>query len=376
MILVAVLPLFLLAGDLPRGTVIDSVSCTADASQSYALYLPSGYSSNRAWPVIFGFDPAGHGRNAVDRYHAAAEKYGYIVAGSNNSRNGSLETQRIVAAMIGDITGRFAVDQKRMYTAGMSGGSRVAFAVALSADIAGVFASSAGYPDGKPRKALAFPVFMTAGTEDFNHLEMRGLDRDLTSPHRLAIFEGGHTWLSTELALEAVEWMELQAMKSGLKPRDAAEIDAIFSKRVAAVHYADKDEYLAADAMAADFAGLHDVSAFASRAAALAKDRGVRAALKRDRDEDAREISELTDERAMEAKLASDTLRQTALMQLNSFWKRLSDDAKKPDDTPDRRLARRVLSELSMEVAEGNGGDPEYLKIVQEYRMGRGGRPR
>ena len=44
---------------------------------------------------------------------------------------------------------------------------------------------------------------------------MRLLDRALTSPHRLAIFDGGHVWLSSELAIEAVEWMELQAMKSG-----------------------------------------------------------------------------------------------------------------------------------------------------------------
>src|SRR4029077_10541019 len=129
---------------------------------------------------------------------------------------------------------RFNIDPKRIYLAGMSGGSRVALFVALQSDsIAGVIASSAGYPDSRPRKALPFPIFATAGTEDFNHLEMRQLDSALTTPHHLAIFEGGHTWLSSALAVEAVEWMEVQAMKSGLKARDEQEIDRLFAKRTA-----------------------------------------------------------------------------------------------------------------------------------------------
>jgi len=41
---------------------------------------------------------------------------------------------------------------------------------------------------------------------------MRLLDRTLTTPHRVAIFEGGHTWLSSDLAVKALEWMEIQAM--------------------------------------------------------------------------------------------------------------------------------------------------------------------
>jgi hypothetical protein len=57
---------------------------------------------------------------------------------------------------------------------------------------------------------------------------MRQLDRELKSAHHLEIFEGGHVWLSSDLAMMAVEWMEIQVMKSGLVPRDAAVIDRIF----------------------------------------------------------------------------------------------------------------------------------------------------
>ena len=50
---------------------------------------------------------------------------------------------------------------------------------------------SAGFPDAEPRKTVQFPIFATAGIEDFNHLEMRRLDAALTSPHLLVLFEGG-----------------------------------------------------------------------------------------------------------------------------------------------------------------------------------------
>ena len=126
-----------------------------------------------------------------------------------------------IEAMSADVYTRFRIDEKRVYTAGLSGGARVAMQVALgSGRIAGVIASSAGFPDSVPRKTAPFDVFGTAGTEDFNYLEMRLLDRSLTTSHHVAIFEGGHTWLSSELAMEAVEWMEIQAMKSGRSPRN------------------------------------------------------------------------------------------------------------------------------------------------------------
>jgi poly(3-hydroxybutyrate) depolymerase len=375
---VAAVAAFVLAADLPAGQIVPEVVCAGDSSQSYALYVPRAYTAARAWPVIFAFDPGARGRVPVERYEAAAERYGFIVAGSNNSRNGSGENSKAIVAMTGDVLSRFSIDERRIYLAGMSGGSRVALGVALGSPkdrVAGVIASSAGYPDGKIRKTLPFPIFASAGTEDFNHLEMRQLDRALTSPHRLAIFDGGHVWLSSELAIEAVEWMELQAMKSGLKPRDEGEIDQLFARRQAAADAAkaDKDRFLALQAIAEDFDRLKDVRAIAARAAELGRDKNVRAALKRDREEDDREESMLNDIGMAEARLGSSAEdRSDALTQLRRRWKDLSDTAHSQDDSPARRLARRVLAGLSASVTTS---DPDYLRIINQYRVARPGRP-
>ena len=362
--------------DLPRGQITGDVKCAADPSQSYAIYIPARYSPDRPWPVILAFDPGGRGRVPVERYQAAAEQYGFIVAGSNTSRNGSPDINKAVAAMSADVQSRFSVDAKRVYMAGMSGGARVALWAALeSPGVAGVIASSAGYPDGKLRKSLAFPIFATAGTEDFNHLEMRQLDEALTSPHHLAIFEGGHVWLSSDLAVEAVEWMEVLAIKTGRRPRDEKEIDQLFSKRVEAARgtTGDKDRFLALRSIASDFEGLRDVTSLSAQVTALGRDKRVREALKKDRDEDGREQRMLDDIRTMEARLASEETRPETLADLRSRWKDLAERAAKPEDSADRRLARRVLGGLSAGVRTT---DPDYLKIIGEYRMGRGQRGR
>ena len=107
-----------------------------------------------------------YGKNPVERFRDAAEKYGYIVAGSNNSRNSSWQaSSAAIRAMPSDVGARLSIDEKRVYTAGLSGGARVAMEVALGTGrIAGVIASSAGYPDAVPRKTVPFAVFGTAGT--------------------------------------------------------------------------------------------------------------------------------------------------------------------------------------------------------------------
>ena len=254
----------LLAQDLPLGVVIDDVKCAADPAQSYALYLPSTYSPNRRWGLLIGFHPGGRGRAIVEKYKSAAEQYGYVVAASNNSRNGPWGvSMAAIKALVPELGTRFTVDPQRVYLTGHSGGARVAMHVALAnKSVAGVIASSGGYPDSQPRSKVTFAVFGTAGTDDFNYIEMRMLDRKLTSPHRLAIFPGGHTLPPDDVALEAVEWMEIQAMQAGRRPRDEALIDRLLERRRSrAAASAGVEAVHLLEGLVADFKGLRDVSA-------------------------------------------------------------------------------------------------------------------
>jgi predicted peptidase len=112
---------------LPVNTVIGHVVCRTDTSQSYALFLPPKYSPDNKWPIIYALDPGARGEVPVKLFQEAAAKLGYIVAGSNNSRNGPWEPIiSAIKAIWEDTHSRFSIDEKRVYSAGFSGGARAA----------------------------------------------------------------------------------------------------------------------------------------------------------------------------------------------------------------------------------------------------------
>ena len=359
------------AQDLPRGQLIEAVTCLGDASQTYALYLPSTYSPDRTWPVLMAFHPSARGRAMVEKYQAAAEQYGYIVAGSNTSRNGPWSVSAAaVRAMSLDLGQAIRDRRAASLSDGMSGGARVAMQVALGSNtIAGVIASSAGFPDSQTRESVPFAVYGTAGNEDFNYIEMRMLDRALTSPHRLAIFSGGHTLPTDAVALDAIEWMELQAMKSGRRPRDETFVDRLLASRRQQVDASASGATTVhlLEAVVADFTGLRDVTAEASKAAALSKQSETKKALAKERSNDDAELRALSEIFELEDQLRDSERRLATLGRLKG---RLSQWGKQADaaiGSPERDQARRLLGAVTS-GAGGRVADPEYRKFLEQYR--------
>ena len=73
---------------IEAGKVVERVVLQSQPNESYAVYLPTSYTTEKSWPTIFCFDPRARGKFALERFVEAAETHGYIVLCSNNSRNG------------------------------------------------------------------------------------------------------------------------------------------------------------------------------------------------------------------------------------------------------------------------------------------------
>jgi dienelactone hydrolase len=350
---------------LEKGKLIYKVICRSDAQQSYALYLPTGYARDKRWPIIYCFDPVARGQMPVELFKDAAEKYGYIVVGSNNSRNGSTEAPlAAVKAMLDDTQARFSLDERRVYTAGFSGGARVATRVgyALTGSIAGVIACGAGFPQSlNPSRSTPFPLFGTAGIEDFNFPEVKQLARSLDSfgiASRVAVFEGAHDWPPASVCIEAIEWMELQAMKSGRRAKDEHLIEELFNKNVERARGQEAagklyDAFISQDAIARDFKGLKDVSQFEKRAAELKESKEVKQALKQETEiekEQARRTNELF---ALKNSLNDSESSVIALADLKRNVTSLKKKLVEKEMTAERIVARRVLNQLLISLYEG-----------------------
>jgi len=234
----------------------------------------------------------------------AAERFGYIVVGSNNSRNGPWKISGEAAqAMLQDTHQRLALDDRRMYFAGFSGGARVAAQLAKNCKCAaGVLLSGAGFqPTAQASSEERFAVFATVGTYDFNYEELVRTDVDLEKSgyaHFLRRFDGPHQWAAANIMEEALAWFRLQAMKSGSEARDDSFIAsqaALETERVRTLDqtgdlYAAWKEYQQGAEM---FDGLTDNTALRARAGALEKDKAIRDGAKREK-QDFEEQDQLT----------------------------------------------------------------------------------
>ncbi len=266
----------------PTGQIIENVRSESNPNQQFALYLPTTFNPNVPTPVLFVMDPRRRALVPMKLFLPAAERFGYVVVSSYNTiSDEEMEPNlRALQAMWTDMHDWFTVDDKRVYLAGFSGTARTAWLLArhLSGTFTGVIGAGAGsHPEYPPTKDFKFRYFATVGTVDYNFYEMQRLEERLASVglhHRVEGFGGPHSWMPEPVATQAIEWMELQAMQSGLRPVDDELVETWWRRDEAmAGTWVDMGLPLKASwryaAMARDYAGLRPVDETAARAAAL-----------------------------------------------------------------------------------------------------------
>src|SRR5436309_12107572 len=72
----------LMAEDFPAGKVVEKVTCGAQPKITYALYLPSGYTPAKKWPIVYALDASSRALDPMEVFHEAAERHGVIVVSS------------------------------------------------------------------------------------------------------------------------------------------------------------------------------------------------------------------------------------------------------------------------------------------------------
>lgn len=348
---------------IPRGQIVERIEALNDSSQSYALYLPSNYTPDRKWPVLYAFDPGARGRVPVERFKAAAEKYGWIVLGSNNSRNGPwIGVVNAWNAMLKDTHQRFAIDDARMYATGFSGGARAAVRIAIGCKcLAGVIAIGAGFPaDLAPSSQMHFVFFGAAGVDDFNYPELKSLEEPLSKAgiiHRLQTFDGRHEWLPVSVATAAVEWMELHAIKARRRPRDDGFVSAIWQQLLSDARTLEEakkynEAYQLYLELAQSFKGLRDVAEIETKVNQLGDSREVKAAIREEQTQFRKErelVSRLNTLIAARDGRALINQSEEGFDAANLLPKILNDLRKQStasEDSTQRRVARRVLDGL------------------------------
>jgi hypothetical protein len=205
---------------------------------------------------------------------------------------------------------------------------------------------------------MKFAYFAAVGDADFNYPEFVRLRRQLSraeARYRIRVFEGPHGWAPTDVWIEALNWMDIQAMASGTLPRDDARITASLeeiTERARAFESA--NEPLAAlreyQPAVRDFSGLADVSAAKTKVAELEKSKAVKAAEKREEAEVEEQERIVKNPSVQMQKLASGDLDASGFSELVASISALKSKAQPA--TRKNLVLRRAQIELAMYAYE------------------------
>lgn len=149
--------------------------------------------------------------------------------------------------------------------------------------------------------------------------------------------------------MEALNWMDIQAMASGNLPRDNSRITATLEETLARARaFESTNDLLAAfheyQSAARDFGGLADVSNAKARVAELEKSKAVKAAERWEASELEAQQRIVRDPSSQMQKLSNGTLDADGFSQLLAAISKLKN--KTTGSSPDRLVLGRALTEL------------------------------
>lgn len=344
-----------------KGKLIENVVSVSDPTQKYILYIPTGYDPARPAAVLYAFDARGRAMIPAKLFRPAAEKYGWLLVSSYNSASdGPMEPNvKAMQAMWNDTHKQFKVDDKRTYATGFSGTTRsvCTMGTLVPGSLAGVIGAGAGFShEVPPKKDTPFAFYGAIGDLDFNYHELLALEETLSGlglPHRIEFFPGPHQWMPEKYATAGVEWMELQAMKSGRRPRDQAFVDAQWGReieRARGLEGAGKALEAAElfQSLARDYDGLRDVSEAAAKAKQLAASKLAKDQQKERKAEIARSERYLRE--AQQAIASTDASPNSYSQMMATLQVAQLRTRAKQADTPDGRSAQRLLNSVLAQV--------------------------
>ena len=190
-----------------------------DAGNTFHVYYPKSYTSEKKPPMLILFSPGGGGKGIMNNFKQGADSLGWVVVGCDKLKNGQNwgEGKTIFNDLLPVIEERVDHDPELLYMGGFSGGGLRALLYSAEYDkpwkgiisCGGWLGGSKNY-DKDYRKYMA--VAMVNGDTDAGANSYAEADKDILKKRRCKVeifnFKGGHTIGSPELIEEAMTWVQ------------------------------------------------------------------------------------------------------------------------------------------------------------------------
>jgi hypothetical protein len=277
----------LVADSFQVSTVITRVECKKNPALSYALFLPSQYKENKPLPAIIFTDPHGDGSYPLYMYSELAEKYGVILLGSNDCKNGLTFNQAspILQTIVSEAFSRLNAEGKEISFAGFSGGAKAAMVAASEMPIIHTLIyCGAGF---KEIPSPLPPSLGITGIKDMNYTEVIETDRQLgntNKAHSVIEWNGKHEWSDQQTFENAFYWIHFRAMEKKIRSVDQKMVQSFLSANKTPEKSAIKEEKRLVKLI--NFLnGVTDVTVYSNELASLRKQQDYLSAKKKEQDD-------------------------------------------------------------------------------------------
>lgn len=210
----------------PQGEVVGPIA--ANGESNYFLYIPKTLKDGRKAPLMFRTDATGGNKGALQKYAAAAELNGWIIAISVESKNGT-EADRAQRNFnhskdcVEHLYSTLPIDKERTYYTGGSGGGASAFDNSSGLPSMGVMPIVSYIPQGVTPKGQDF--FIIGGCKDYNRYASANANKALGKKAVHRIYPGGHGGMPEWMAEDGFIWLQTRFLSKNYKDYSDEALD-------------------------------------------------------------------------------------------------------------------------------------------------------
>ncbi len=190
-------------------------TCQLDSQNTYEVYIPERNNADEKLPLLIILDAHGNGAFAIDKFKFSAKSFPVVLVASNLVKNGFLNYEVAIEALIKDVRQKYPVNEI-VFMTGFSGGARMALGYALTHQLNGLILCGALANAGQIN-TLNCIVYAISGTDDFNFIETaQYLFQEQTIPKNLKIelTNASHNWPDSLMLINAMGFLYLSNQNS------------------------------------------------------------------------------------------------------------------------------------------------------------------
>ncbi|WP_298472807.1 alpha/beta hydrolase [uncultured Maribacter sp.] len=224
---------------LKKGVIMTNLKVHDTLAESFSLYLPSSFNTNKAWPVLFVFNMKNKGKQALSMFVSAAEEQEYILAASNNVNDSLSLTKNLLISsrMFNRVYSILPIKKERVYTAGYKEGGKFASLIpAFIKGVSGVLSLSASVANREVLDVKKPYYFIgIVGKEDYSYSDMinnRKFLNKLKYPNQLLFHGRGEEWPQSTYFNSALEYFKLSAMAKNKEELDTFFVRETYQKNL------------------------------------------------------------------------------------------------------------------------------------------------